>query len=235
MTNMGSLLREITAPMTVRTHGCLNLESNLISRMKSCLKFACLAAAVLCQGLMYDNIALRLPAAGLRKLCVPTVPSDPRFAINKPSLLRGPNDANDAIDAVGAANVSVPKSWKDLLPPGGITRLTATVVPRYSAFKTRPKVPLPRTSGGWPKESSDNFTFHIASDLWRLWITKAYTKTAVATNEVKAPPKTKMSPQRVSESQSVRQGTQSPLMSYWPSGQRPRISYGQTCLPPAEV
>mmetsp|Transcript_29282 Transcript_29282/g.90995 ORF Transcript_29282/g.90995 Transcript_29282/m.90995 type:complete len:241 (+) Transcript_29282:75-797(+) len=41
------------------------------------------------------------------------------------------------------------------LPSGGSTRFTATMVPRYSAFTTTPKVPCPRTqTGPSPKFSS---------------------------------------------------------------------------------
>eukprot|EP00960_Hanusia_phi_P073803 768088-Hanusia_phi.AAC.4 len=51
---------------------------------------------------------------------------------------------------------------------GGMTRLTATNVPLYSALSTMPKVPLPSTSMGSANFSSSLLTSQSESDCFRL-------------------------------------------------------------------
>mmetsp|Transcript_37738 Transcript_37738/g.60843 ORF Transcript_37738/g.60843 Transcript_37738/m.60843 type:complete len:247 (+) Transcript_37738:1731-2471(+) len=70
-----------------------------------------------------------------------------------------------------------------LEPLGGMTRFTATDVPRYSALMTIPKVPRPKTSMGapsamLPKSSSSLLTVHTASRLLKTYLTYMYTASA---------------------------------------------------------
>mmetsp|Transcript_14213 Transcript_14213/g.41703 ORF Transcript_14213/g.41703 Transcript_14213/m.41703 type:complete len:208 (+) Transcript_14213:1830-2453(+) len=73
------------------------------------------------------------------------------------------------------------------LPPrpplsrGGMTLLTATLVPRYSASSTSPNVPLPTTSGGLSKCSSEVMTDHTESALLLRRSTYRHEATATAT------------------------------------------------------
>ena len=52
--------------------------------------------------------------------------------------------------------------------PGGITRFTATCVPRYSANNTNPNVPRPMTLVGSSKTNSVGMTIHIELTCWRF-------------------------------------------------------------------
>ena len=72
-------------------------------------------------------------------------------------------------------------------PRAGITRLTATSVPRYCARRTMPKVPRPRTTGGSSYLSSCGKISHSASFLRCCWCTYQQAPTARSANKAAAP------------------------------------------------
>mmetsp|Transcript_116737 Transcript_116737/g.337189 ORF Transcript_116737/g.337189 Transcript_116737/m.337189 type:complete len:244 (+) Transcript_116737:1600-2331(+) len=204
MTNIGSLFFEMTAPITVKTHGCRNFDNNLISLMKSCLRSECLAstwpqsmalsrsrrlARSAPAGPPMPKVAplrwavTRCGVAGMPKAfrCIGDpageVPLDRQALPSRPERIdrvdlvvsdglfsKGGGAGNGVPPTAAGTSTKAPNSEKCFEAPGGMTRLTATAVPRYSALTTKPKVPRPRTSAGpLPKSNSDILTIHIAS------------------------------------------------------------------------
>mmetsp|Transcript_7779 Transcript_7779/g.23015 ORF Transcript_7779/g.23015 Transcript_7779/m.23015 type:complete len:286 (-) Transcript_7779:455-1312(-) len=176
MTSIGSDLPETTAPITVSTQGCLNFVIIRISRTKSrriwegptTTRFDTSVTAVT---LPVTVPVRQVPSEGRLP---PFSKSPPRSSSEDFQLIIADNVRNLARPGLGQhlplgrhesprTSGAGPKASTGSKPPGSITRFTATSVPRYSARRTRPKVPRPRTSWGSPKVSSVASTAHVAS------------------------------------------------------------------------